>query len=63
LHRHLDRARAFSPAEHHLREQQANIFSGAFLLPAGEFRKDVFAPTLGTFRSLKPKWRTSIGEA
>jgi Zn-dependent peptidase ImmA (M78 family)/transcriptional regulator with XRE-family HTH domain len=61
LHRHRDRDRVFTPAEHHQLEQQANRFSGAFLLPAEEFRNDVFAPTLGAFRSLKPKWRTSIG--
>jgi Zn-dependent peptidase ImmA (M78 family) len=61
LHAHLDRQRVSNPREHKALEDQANRFAGAFLLPAEGFVRDVFAPTLGAFRSLKPKWHTSIG--
>ena len=44
-----------------LREEQANKFAGAFLLPARAFARDMHAPTLGSFYRLKPKWKVAIG--
>lgn len=43
-----------------LREQQANRFASAFLLPAQAFGQDIAYPSLDALRALKPKWRTSI---
>ena len=44
----------------HLREQQANKFASAFLLPANAFSRDVPYPSLDTFQALKPKWMVAI---
>lgn len=61
LHAHLRTPDVLQSARHKQLEDQAHRFAGAFLLPAKVFASDVFAPTLGTFRNLKAKWRTSIG--
>jgi Zn-dependent peptidase ImmA (M78 family) len=61
LHAHLRIPEVLQPARHKQLEEQAHRFAGAFLLPAKAFASDVFAPTLGTFRNLKAKWRASIG--
>lgn len=42
-------------------EAQAFRFASAFLLPAQSFVKELWAPTLDAFRSLKDRWRVSIG--
>jgi len=42
-------------------EEQANYFAGVFMLPASTFTKDFSYPSLDTFRTLKEKWKTSIG--
>jgi Zn-dependent peptidase ImmA (M78 family)/DNA-binding XRE family transcriptional regulator len=42
-------------------EVQAHGFASALLLPAETWLRDVTACTLGAFRTLKPKWRASIG--
>lgn len=44
-----------------LMEDQAHRFAGAFLLPAESFSKEVFAVTIDTLRSLKSRWRVSMG--
>lgn len=41
-------------------EQQAHAFASAFLLPRTSWLKDVKKYTLATFKTLKPKWKTSI---
>ncbi len=41
-------------------EDQAHRFASAFLLPTRTFANDFSAPTLDTFRALKPKWKASI---
>ena len=42
-------------------ESQADRFAAAFLTPAASFSGDIVAaPTLDMFRTLKPRWRTSI---
>jgi Zn-dependent peptidase ImmA (M78 family)/DNA-binding XRE family transcriptional regulator len=61
LHAHLRIPDVSQPARHKQLEEQAHRFAAAFLLPAKAFASDVFAPTLGTFRNLKAKWRASIG--
>lgn len=48
--------------EFNLREKQANIFAGAFLLPAESFGRDVepYASNIEFYRSLKKKWGVSM---
>lgn len=41
-------------------ESQADRFAAAFLTPASTFSRDISSPTLDVFRTLKPRWRTSI---
>ncbi|MCY4530686.1 MAG: XRE family transcriptional regulator [Chloroflexi bacterium] len=41
-------------------ESQADRFAAALLTPASTFSPDITAPTLDVFRTLKPRWRTSI---
>jgi Zn-dependent peptidase ImmA (M78 family)/DNA-binding XRE family transcriptional regulator len=45
---------------HNVREDQANRFAGAFLLPAQAFRREVWAPGLDTLVSLKKDWKCSV---
>lgn len=42
-------------------ERQANVFAGAFLLPAEAFAGELLVPTLDAFLSIKPKWMVSVG--
>jgi Zn-dependent peptidase ImmA (M78 family) len=58
LHRQLDAH--FLHNDHHVIEAQAFWFAGAFLLPATTFAADVYAPTIGAFKALKPRWKVSI---
>lgn len=41
-------------------EKQANLFAGAFLMPAETFSKDVVDTSVEGFKRLKPKWGVSI---
>jgi Zn-dependent peptidase ImmA (M78 family)/transcriptional regulator with XRE-family HTH domain len=41
-------------------EKQANLFAGAFLMPAETFSKDVLDTSILGFKRLKPKWGVSI---
>ena len=41
-------------------EAQADRFAAAFLTPASTFSPDITVPSLDVFRTLKPRWRTSI---
>ena len=41
-------------------ESQADRFAAAFLAPAPTFSADITIPTLDVFRTLKPRWKTSI---
>lgn len=61
LHRNVPDNVANRPVEHKLMEQQANTFADSFLLPATSFVPQVRYPTLEQFRTLKAKWRVSIG--
>ncbi len=52
----------FTKKENHdLLEDQANRFAGAFLLPEEEFTRDFQYPTLESYKTLKSKWKVSIG--
>jgi Zn-dependent peptidase ImmA (M78 family)/DNA-binding XRE family transcriptional regulator len=59
LHRHLDDVE-FN-ARYAEVERQANLFAGAFLLPAESFAAEVATPSLETFSAMKPRWKVSIG--
>jgi Zn-dependent peptidase ImmA (M78 family)/DNA-binding XRE family transcriptional regulator len=41
-------------------ERQANRFSGAFLLPADTFLRDIFSLSLDGMRAAKPRWKVAI---
>jgi len=41
-------------------ERQANLFAGAFLLPGESFAAEIMRPSLDTFITLKPRWKTSV---
>lgn len=61
MHRHVDKKLLVRGSDFKLLEEQAHRFSSAFLLPAQSFSRDVYAPSLDTFRRLKSKWGASIG--
>lgn len=59
LHRHLTDVE-FNSRYKEI-EHQADVFAGAFLLPAESFSSELVSPSLDTFIALKPRWKTSIG--
>lgn len=61
LHAALDTRVAASPRSHRLLENQAFRFASALALPARPFLSDLWAPTLDAFRSLKARWKVSVG--
>jgi Zn-dependent peptidase ImmA (M78 family)/DNA-binding XRE family transcriptional regulator len=61
VHRNVPEHVAKRKSEHALIEHQANVFAGAFLLPASTFAPLVRYPSLEMFRTLKAFWRVSIG--
>jgi Zn-dependent peptidase ImmA (M78 family)/DNA-binding XRE family transcriptional regulator len=61
LHRDVPENVSKRSAEHKLMEQQANAFADAFLLPESTFISQVRHPSLDLFRSMKSRWRVSIG--
>jgi Zn-dependent peptidase ImmA (M78 family)/transcriptional regulator with XRE-family HTH domain len=61
LHRNLSSKAVSSLELHRSIEAAAFRFAAAFLLPAKQFLADLWAPTLDAFRSLKDRWRVSIG--
>jgi Zn-dependent peptidase ImmA (M78 family)/transcriptional regulator with XRE-family HTH domain len=61
MHRYIDDKQLANLRNFKIIEQQAHRFAGAFLLPAESFVKDVYIPTLDVLKSLKPKWKVSIG--
>ena len=58
LHRHLTDIE-FNTRHKEL-ERQADLFAGAFLLPAESFSSEVSAPSLDTFKIMKSRWKTSV---
>jgi Zn-dependent peptidase ImmA (M78 family)/DNA-binding XRE family transcriptional regulator len=61
FHRHVTRRQISSAAVHKQIEAQAFRFASAFLLPATSFTRELWAPTLDAFISLKERWKTSVG--
>lgn len=60
LHRHVDRKCLNKSSDFKLIENQAHHFSGAFLLPATSYSKELWDTSLDAFRSLKPRWGAAI---
>ena len=63
MHEWSDDIEDLSKEEFKTREQQANDFAAAFLLPADAFKKDLLAGeplSLAYYKQLKRKWRVSI---
>jgi Zn-dependent peptidase ImmA (M78 family) len=61
LHRNVPRPLLYHKPTFQLVERQADHFGRAFLLPARPFSRDFVLPTLNAIKSLKPKWKVSIG--
>lgn len=61
LHRHIDRDALNKGPLFKLIEDQAFYFAGALLLPREAFLRDLYSITLDVMKSLKPKWKVSIG--
>ena len=61
LHRFIDKRALSQNDAFGLIEKQAHRFAGAFLLPADSFSEESRLPTLDSLRSLKARWRVSIG--
>ena len=60
LHRYISAGDFHDQSNFKLIEYQANRFAAAFLTPASTFSPEITVPTLEMFRTLKPRWRTSI---
>jgi Zn-dependent peptidase ImmA (M78 family) len=61
LHSHVPPALLRRAEQFKRLEAQAHRFAGAFLLPFDAFADDLFAANLDAMRSIKPKWKVSIG--
>lgn len=61
LHQAVTEKMLATSVQHKQLEQQAHRFAAAFLLPSDEFSEDVFAVNLDALRSMKMKWRVSVG--
>jgi Zn-dependent peptidase ImmA (M78 family)/DNA-binding XRE family transcriptional regulator len=61
LHRNVHPRQLANPKVHKILEWQAFRFGSAFLLPSGSFLSELWSPTLDAFRSLKERWKVSIG--
>ena len=60
LHRFVSKKQFGKPEDFKTLERQAHRFAAAFLLPKDQFFRELWAPTLEAFASLKPRWKTSI---
>lgn len=60
MHRFVSKKQFGKPEDFKILERQAHRFAAAFLLPKEQFFKELWAPTLDAFASLKPRWKTSI---
>lgn len=64
LHRNITEGIDRSSPIYRRIEDQAHLFASAFLLPQSSWLRDIKKPstaTLATFKTLKPKWKVSIG--
>jgi len=60
LHKRVDSKVLNKSSDFKKLENQAHHFAGAFLLPAMAYSKELWGVSLDAFRSLKPRWNTSI---
>lgn len=60
LHRKVSKRQYGKPEDFKILEKQAHRFAAAFLLPKEQFFRELWAPSLDAFSSLKPRWKTSI---
>jgi Zn-dependent peptidase ImmA (M78 family) len=61
LHRSVDKETTNRNTRlHSLMEHQCHRFASAFLMPETGFGRELWGPTLNSFLTLKPRWRTSI---
>lgn len=60
LHRKINKTHLSRKSDHHLIEEQAHRFAGAFLVPAQAFASEFYSATLDALKILKAKWRVSI---
>lgn len=61
LHRNVQSRQVANGKVHRILEWQAFRFGSAFLLPSSSFMNELWSPTLDAFRSLKDRWKVSIG--
>lgn len=60
LHKNVKPEEYKKPELNKLIEGQANRFAASFLLPKNEFFKELWAPTLEAYGTLKQRWKVSI---
>jgi Zn-dependent peptidase ImmA (M78 family) len=61
LHKRVSQSLFNQHEKFKLIENQAHRFASAFLLPAATFSDEFYSHTLDSLRSLKERWRVSIG--
>lgn len=61
LHKNVKQSDINSKHRYKIIESQAFRFASALLLPASSFLRDLWAPSLDAFLSLKQRWRVSSG--
>ena len=59
LHSHLSSNEVSDPQILKQIENEANLFSGAFLMPEASFSREIHGVTLGAFLAMKPRWKVS----
>lgn len=60
LHQSLQETESLDAALYKEMERQANLFSGAFLMPAETFGAEYLTSSLDSFLSIKKKWKVSL---
>lgn len=61
LHQSLSENEATDSLLYKSLEKQANVFAGAFLMPAESFGKEYLTSNLDSFIAIKKKWKVSLG--
>jgi len=61
LHGDVQEKHLANPQIYKTIEEQAFLFGSAFLMPSKAFTDELWLPSLDAFRSLKERWRVSIG--
>lgn len=60
MHSHITEEDMNVPEVYSRIEDEANIFAGAFLLPASSFSSEIYSTSIEHFLMLKKKWKVSI---